>query len=45
MSTLNPNYINLTSAEQMIQTYKSEHGNDADYLASEYFDLESLKIF
>ena len=27
----------------MIQTYKSEHGSDADFLASEYFDLEFLK--
>ncbi|MBK8298636.1 MAG: hypothetical protein IPK91_15430 [Saprospiraceae bacterium] len=43
MSTLNPNCINLTSAEQMIQSYKLEHGSDADFLASEYFDLESLK--
>lgn len=39
----NTNSISLANAENMIQAYKIEHGNDPDFLASEYFELASLQ--
>lgn len=37
----NPNALDLLT--KMTAEHKSLHASDADYLASEYFDLESIK--
>lgn len=36
------NKVNLQTLENMIELYKLNHGQDADYLASELFDMQSF---
>lgn len=35
--------ISHSKALEMIEEYKSDHGNDQDFLASEYFDVEAIR--
>jgi len=44
MKNINSNSISLNEVQSMIQSYHDIHGNDQDFLASEYFDLESLNF-
>lgn len=38
------NKISFQQLEQMIQLYKESHSQDADYLASEFFEAETLQL-
>lgn len=44
MKNNNSKSISLNDIQAMVQMYKDQHGNDPDFLASEYFELESLNF-